>query len=307
MFVILIGLQIVTLAVALYAARKAWHLSRMVGWGNKLTQDVSWRTTQQIEALDGLYHRLDLPRGSLPPTRGWAASPDFLTNLCDYIEEHRPAVIVECGSGVSTIVAARFLQRQGIAGHILSLDHDAVFAGKTAENLRRLGLGDYATVCTAPLTALDLNGVTYQWYDLSGVNLPAAIDLIVVDGPPMPIAGEEGRYPAGPMLARRLAGSGAIMLDDANRPGERRIVSRLLAEFPNLARQELYAEKGCVLLVNSGGAEGKVEARAETCSCCLGFRLSASIVRRGCFVHARAVPVIARIWRSRGGFRAFGE
>ena len=73
MFVILIGLQIVTLAVAFYAARKAWHLSRMVGWAISSAQDVPWRTTQQIEALDGFSHRLDLPRGSLPPTRGWAA------------------------------------------------------------------------------------------------------------------------------------------------------------------------------------------------------------------------------------------
>ncbi len=193
-----------------------------------------------------------MPRGSLPPTRGWAASPDFLTNLCDYIEEHRPAVIVECGSGVSTIVAARFLQRQEIAGHILSLDHDAVFAGKTADNLRRLGLGNYATVCTAPLTALDLNGVTYQWYDLSGVDLPAAIDLIVVDGPPMPIAGEEGRYPAGPMLAGRLTSNGAMLFDDTHGPGEKRLIERILKENPDMTCRELSAEKGCTALVRVG-------------------------------------------------------
>jgi hypothetical protein len=64
---------------------------------------------KQGQALLTLERRLGLPEG-LPPVRGWAGSPDFLLQVADRILSTKPATIVECGSGVSTIVAARCAQ-----------------------------------------------------------------------------------------------------------------------------------------------------------------------------------------------------
>lgn len=242
--------QLITLLVALYAARKARHADANIRHAHRLIGGVSLTVTQQIEALDGLYHRLGLERGSLPPSRGWAASPDFLNVLYDHIRDHRPSVLVECGSGLTTIVAARCCQQLG-KGRLLSLEHDAHYGELTRKHLRALGLDGFVEMCIAPLRSMDINGTSYQWYDLSRIDLPRQIDLVVVDGPPMPITGEQGRYPVGPVLIDRLAPNGAMLFDDANRPGERKLIERILEENPGMTRQNFSAEKGCALIKSS--------------------------------------------------------
>lgn len=58
---------------------------------------------RQTEALAGLLMELGFTR-SLPATRGWAASPDFLRELAWHASQTRPHVIAECDSGVSTLI-----------------------------------------------------------------------------------------------------------------------------------------------------------------------------------------------------------
>src|SRR5690606_5204664 len=74
----------------------------------KSVERIAFNEFRPHEALDALRQLLkfDLP---LPATRGWAAAPDFLLHLCQRIATHRPKVVVELGSGVSTLVAAAAL------------------------------------------------------------------------------------------------------------------------------------------------------------------------------------------------------
>jgi predicted O-methyltransferase YrrM len=92
----------------------------------------------QLEKLLGLYVDLGLTK-SLPGTRGWAASPDFLTELGRYALSAKPTSVVECSSGTSTIVLARCMQING-QGKVYSLEQDPVYAAKTNEQLERHGL-----------------------------------------------------------------------------------------------------------------------------------------------------------------------
>jgi hypothetical protein len=72
------------------------------------------------------------------------------------------------------------------------------------------------------------------WYDQTALETGidsalggAAIELLVVDGPPAYAQGHGlARYPALPVLHDRLAPSATIILDDAERPGEREIIRR---------------------------------------------------------------------------------
>lgn len=73
----------------------------------------------QIEALFALERKLALPQ-ALPPLRGWAGSPDFLLRIANELEERKPRTVLECSSGVSTLVVARCLQMNG-KGHVFSL------------------------------------------------------------------------------------------------------------------------------------------------------------------------------------------
>ena len=247
MLTIVIILQLATLVAGLYAIRKALWASRLSEKCAERVDMASRNTTHQLECLDGLYHRLQLPRGTLPPTRGWAASPDFLNVLFDRIHDFRPDTVIECGSGLTTIVTARALQQLG-GGKLISLDHDAKFAAITQKHLQDLGLSEFVEVHVAPLTSSRVNGADYVWYDIEAVDLPESLDMIVIDGPPIVLTGEEGRYPAVPRLMGRLARPGIVILDDTDRLGESRIVDKYLDEFRGMSREDVATEKGCVIL-----------------------------------------------------------
>jgi predicted O-methyltransferase YrrM len=247
MTVLILILLVLNLGVALYAARKAFWAAKFAGAIPARVDEMVRTATQQLEARDVLLHRLNLPAGSLPPSRGWAASPDFLNHLVDAIEDTKAETILDCGSGLTTIVSALYLKQKG-RGKVISLDHDPEFAGKTRLHLEKLGLSDFAEIQVAPLKEQVIGNETRSWYDISRIALPESIDLISVDGPPAILTGEEGRYPVGPVAFPKLRAGGLAILDDAARPGEKRLVERLQREFPGLTLERRYAEKGCLVL-----------------------------------------------------------
>jgi predicted O-methyltransferase YrrM len=200
---------------------------------------------RQLEALQGLYISLGLQR-ALPLTRGWAASPDFLQELATHALDEKPACIVECSSGTSTLVLARCMQING-EGKVYSLEHDPIYARRTRRQLELHGLAEWATVIDAPLLTQSFGGRAQPWYDCSGLVTGQPIEMVVIDGPPQ-ATGDAARYPAGPVLFPRMAPGAAIFLDDAKRPGERAALQRWADEFPELEMCSLPCEKGAAML-----------------------------------------------------------
>ena len=204
----------------------------------------------QVHALLALERRLGLQR-ALPPMRGWAGSPDFLLAVAEEILARKPRTILECSSGVSTLVAARCAQIIG-AGHVYSLEHEPAYAAKTRALLTSYDLGNWATVLDAPLVGLEDGS---RWYSLATLpsDLPLA-EMLVVDGPPTAV-GLLARYPALPRLASRLAPGFAIFVDDAARDDEREMVRRWCLEHPGLSETRLDCEKGLSILRQEHAAQ----------------------------------------------------
>jgi hypothetical protein len=202
----------------------------------------------QFQAYHDLV-RLLSPAAPFPRLRGWAASPDFLLIISQHALIHKPAVILECSSGASTVALAQCCQLNG-GGHVYSLEHAPVFAIKTRELLAAHGLSGWATAVDAPLQAYpDLEN--RPWYSL--VELPDAASecgMLVIDGPPESTA-ELARYPALPLLVDRLAARCTVFLDDYHRDHEQRAVRRWLDEIPGFALEPLDAEKGCARLTRA--------------------------------------------------------
>ncbi len=197
----------------------------------------------QLQALTALERTLDLPR-NLPPLRGWAGSPDMLLQLAQRALAMRPSVVLECSSGASTVVAARCCQING-NGHVFSLEHDAEYAAKTRELLEYQGLSEWATVVHAPL---EKGADGALWYrDAALPSEASGAELLVVDGPPAGGA-SQARFPALPRLRRRLAARFTLLLDDADRPGERNVVARCLKLDSALQLQWLPCEKGLAVV-----------------------------------------------------------
>jgi len=256
MEIVLALLLAAVLVVVLYAAYKIRRAHLMLFEIREYARSEARRHTdavyRQIEALAWLYRELDPAKG-LPDARGWAASPDLLRELARHALRERPGNVVECGSGVSTVVLARCMQRNG-GGHVWSLDHDAEFAARTRANLAHHGLTEWATVLDAPLRSHRIGDADWQWYSHETLPSGMAIDLLVVDGPPMD-TGPLARYPAGPLLFGRLGATGAVFLDDADRREERKVVERWKREFPGASFETFSTERGCVAIRGIAGRQ----------------------------------------------------
>jgi hypothetical protein len=130
--------------------------------------------------------------------------------------------ILECGSGLSTLLVAAVAKRQGRV--LWSLEHSPYWAARVGSYLRFYGL-DSVTLSTRPLK--DSGG--YCWYDVPLDSMPKRFDLVLCDGPPSKVKG--GRYGLVPRMREHLEPGCVILLDDGAREQERGVVRRWKSEF----------------------------------------------------------------------------
>ena len=146
---------------------------------------------------------MDIPA----PVDSWRLPDDACDALVDLVYEHEPEVVVECGSGRSTVVLAEALRDVGL-GKVVALEHDWEFWQETVILLEERDLFTHAQVRHA-----DLDDGWYarsSWKDLRGIG------LLLVDGPPRK-TGWEARAPALTLLRDRLLPGAVIVLDDIDR------------------------------------------------------------------------------------------
>ena len=154
----------------------------------------------------------DLRRAWVNP--GYEAELDYLELVCDHAVSTRGAVL-ECGSGLTTILLALTAGRQGVP--IWSLEHDAGWYRATRRVLAYFRLSS-VKLCHAPLVRYD----DCAWYDAPLTSMPTRFGLVVCDGPPGSTPG--GRGGLMPVMGRRLEGA-TILVDDAERPAERAMLA----------------------------------------------------------------------------------
>jgi predicted O-methyltransferase YrrM len=154
--------------------------------------------------------------GYLPWTTG-SMRPAGLVEVCNEIIHGDRTQILECGSGVSTVLLARLLRERG-RGVLTSLEHDAHWAALIQEHLQREHLTQISRVLHSPLRG------NPPWYRLG--QMPDAIDLLIVDGPPAFDPGHGARRT--PALVRfddKLVDGATVILDDIDRPGEQQVIA----------------------------------------------------------------------------------
>lgn len=226
--------------------------------------------TQQLEAFMGIQSFLNQGE-RLPGMHGWPISPDFALYLIELIDSNDYDLILEFGSGTSTVLIAKTLARLGRkapgkpATIQVAFEHLEQYHAQTQANLESAGLADAVQLTLAPLQAyLAPNGITYSYYSCHE-KLAALVKempatgfkiLMVVDGPPA-ATGQHARYPALPAVLAHLPATHLdILLDDYIRDDEKEIAQLWLKDLAALgletSMQTRKLEKdACLISVNS--------------------------------------------------------
>ena len=152
---------------------------------------------------------------------GWSADTSLLSEVAAAAAAAQ-GPILECGSGLSTLVFALIAERRGL--DLVVLEHEPGWYEHVAKRLRRLG-GTHVQLHLAPLTDYG----EYHWYDTRGIALPEKFSLVLCDGPPGNTPG--GRYGLLPVMGDRLGSGTTIFLDDARREGESEVLDRWHRQF----------------------------------------------------------------------------
>ncbi|MEQ8704636.1 MAG: class I SAM-dependent methyltransferase [Phaeodactylibacter sp.] len=197
--------------------------------------------TNQVESMQWIYQQFQ-PKVAFPPMRVIAGSPDFFKVIVEHCIELQPKVIVEAGSGVSSVVISEWLRSVGSDARHYALDHLEKYAKETEEKV----VNSNSKILYAPLKNYNLSGSNWQWYDIEELANVDSIDLLIIDGPPEDIQ-KEARFPALPLLFEKLSDKAVIILDDTNRPDEQSIIKRWKATH-QLKEKYLFTEKGTTVL-----------------------------------------------------------
>lgn len=242
------ALLFLILLVALYCLKLLRALNNKVNKrSEKMTNEInklgsrleknSMTSFRQTQALIQLFDLLDI-KSPIPATRSWAASPDLLLTILQIVKKHKPSLVVELGSGVSTLIASKSGARK-----IISLDNSDEFAQQTRELLKEHKVrGVEIRVATLKPYA---NGS--DWYDTQKIQDLRKIDLLVIDGPPGS-KNPEARYPALDQFKDRLSSKAVVIIDDVKREGERKLAEDFAKSMPNHELLILDHEKGTAVI-----------------------------------------------------------
>ncbi len=208
---------------------------------------------KQIEALMFSIPLLEI-KHPLPPMGDWAISSDMANILISVILEVKPKFTLDCGSGISTVIIAYCLKRLK-HGTVLSVEQDERYFDSTRHNIKLHNLEEIASVICAPLKEIYIKDKSWMWYDTAFLRDIESINLLVVDGPIIPgpygktqKMKEMARYPGLPVLLEKLSDNCIIVVDDAKREDERKVIETWVKEFSIFECEWYNTEKGTVIL-----------------------------------------------------------
>ena len=223
-------------------------VARRIGAVHDRIDRAHARTVTELDALAQLHRHVPDDAAVTPLLSRWALAPSAALELIDHVLTRRPALVVECGAGASTLHLARALQRTG--GRLVALEHLDEHAAEVRRRLDLAGLADVVEVRSAPLADSGHGYGDGRWYAPETWKDLYDIDLLVVDGPP----GGDDRNARGvalPVLIDRLRPGAHVLLDDVERPQERDTLRTWQADHP-LRRLPALSGGHALLLLDHG-------------------------------------------------------
>ncbi|RLD27566.1 MAG: hypothetical protein DRI75_09130 [Bacteroidetes bacterium] len=198
--------------------KKIKELARLDSYFNKSNRN----TYDTLASL--LLHRL-FPTSTILPFTPFSLNPNTILHIINEIQINKRNSIIEFGSGISTIIIAKYLKDNNIQASMISIEDNKEWAQYINELLKKYGCEDQAFVEYIPLKEYASEKYNGLWYDvaiLSKAIMTLQFDLVIVDGPG---AGNNKliRLPALIEISNALFPDFIIFLDDTKRDGEKKI------------------------------------------------------------------------------------
>jgi hypothetical protein len=240
-------------------ADQAQLLTKEVGGlKNHINTGLS-NSARQLEAFMGIQNYLE--KGVKPLSfHGWPISPDIGLYITGLIDANNYDVIIEFGSGTSTVLMAKALisKQRGaqtktlgntsksneiavqetpfadLPARIVTFEHNNLYHGKTTQALQDNGVDHLVDLVYAPLVDYQYkDGSQYLYYSCNDklqelariFKGRKANILVLVDGPPG-ATNKNARFPALPHLLNTLTEhSFTVIMDDYKRAEEKEIIT----------------------------------------------------------------------------------
>lgn len=175
---------------------------------------------------------------------GFSISDHTLLWLWRFLAKRRPKAILELGSGMSTLVFAKYIELwpDEKKPRLISVDHDGAWLGATHARANELRLQSHIRFQETGVYPLKCENSAFQGratYDLDldfVKNYLGSPDLILIDGPPSAI----GRSATFPSLLSVLQGTTSVLIDDASRAQEATMMAEWMRFIPGLVHIATY-------------------------------------------------------------------
>lgn len=200
----------------------------------------------------------------------WPVSADFALCLMQQLVLKPYDLVIEFGSGMSTVIVAKTLaliaERNGTRQtQFVSFEHLDSYYEQTSAYVQQAGLEKAVQLTLAPLEDWQsADGQIYPYYSCQSTltklakqrQAPRKRILVIVDGPPAS-TGPQARYPAGPLLVAHFPNAHIdFLMDDYIREDEKQVAQHWLADMEAMGLAgssiEYKLEKdACLLTVHS--------------------------------------------------------
>jgi hypothetical protein len=148
---------------------------------------------------------------------GWSGRTVYLEEVVKWAAI-TPGPVLECGSGLTTILLGLYAGRRGVP--VWTLEHAFDWHERITDVLCR----NHISGVELHLSPLRDYGA-YTWYSPPLEHMPKRFTLIVCDGPPEPTTPGK-RYGLLPTMGDRLGSDSVILLDDADTGSANNILTR---------------------------------------------------------------------------------
>lgn len=174
-----------------------------------------------------LLHRL-FPDYTILPFSPFSLNPNTILHLVNDLQVNNRKSVIEFGSGVSTLIMAKFIKSNGLSTKITSIDNNPDWSQYISKELVKHGCDDLVTLVVAPLSKQDTGLYIGPWYhsdDVQNAIYKKTFDVVLVDGPSGGTH-KEARYLALPTVLNVLEENFIVFLDDIRRQDENKILTK---------------------------------------------------------------------------------